>query len=254
MSVPLPHVIGFILILAVMGCIRETPPQSPSTVTSQLVTLLKDSQPEIRRTAALSLGKISEPTAIGSLIQSLSDPDEEVRQWSVWALGTFGDHLTQEGILALIQMLADPSERVKQSASMALGRTAASEEALRVLGEAFNISNTSTQAAIIQALSDFSFPFTYNIFLDASRSPDPFIRQTAVAGLGELGDPRGLTVLRTRLRQDPNIGVRAEAAYRLGKLGSKKEVEALQQSRDTDPTPTVHFWASWALHQIQDNL
>ena len=236
--------------MVAMGCVRETPPESPSKITEQLVTLLNDPQPEVRRTAALSLGKISEPAATAGLIQSLSDPDEEVRQWSAWALGNLGDHLSQEGVMALVQSLADPSETVRQTAALALGRTTASEDALKVLGEASDIATPSTQQAIIQALSQFSFPFSYGIFLEATQSPEPFIRQGAVAGLGELGDRRVLPVLRTLLLQDPHVGVRAEAAYRLGKLGGKGEIAALKESRDNDPTPIVHFWASWALEQL----
>lgn len=253
----IPRNLGFLLCLLCLvatGCIQKTPPESPSAITERLVSLLQDPQVEIRRTAALSLGKIAEPKAISGLVQALSDQDLEVRQWSAWALGNLGDELTQEGIMALIQSLADPSDYVKHAAALALGRTSASEEGLKVLTEASGISTPSTQQAILQALSHFSYPFAYNIFLQASQSPDPFIRQTAIAGLGELGDPRGLLILRTLLLQDPNVGVRAEAAYRLGKLGGKGEIAALQQSRDTDPTPTVHFWASWALGQLSETL
>ncbi|MDR4494272.1 MAG: HEAT repeat domain-containing protein [Nitrospirales bacterium] len=254
----LSHVFGFTLFCATWilatGCIQETPPDPPDKVSQQLVKLLHDPQAEIRRTAALSLGKISDPTSVTGLIESLADQDEEVRQWSAWALGNLGDHLSQEAIVALVQSLADPSEQVKQTAALALGRTPASEDVLQVLEEALNIATPSTQQAIIQALSHFSFPFSYEIFLEATQSQTPLIRQTAVAGLGELGDPRGLPVLRTLLLQDPNVRVRAEAAYRLGKLGGKGEISALQQSRDTDPTPTVHFWASWALRQLSEPI
>ena len=236
------------------GCIRESPPEPPAKVSQRLTPLLDDPQAEVRRTAAMSLGKISDPDSINGLVKSLADPDQEVRQWSAWALGNLGDHLSQEAIVALIQSLADPSEQVKQTAALALGRTSASEETLKVLKEALRISTPSTQQAIIQGLSHFSFPFSYEIFLEASQSPNPFTRQTALAGLGELGDPRGLPVLRRLLLQDPNVGVRAEAAYRLGKRGGKGEISALQQSRDTDPTPTVHFWASWALGQLSDHI
>lgn len=236
------------------GCIQETSPESPAQISQRLLTLLHDPQPEVRRTAALSLGKISDPISIAGLVESLADKDEEVRQWSAWALGNLGDHLKQEAIVALVQSLADPSEEVKQTAALALGRTPASEDVLKVLEQALSISTPSTRQAIVQALSHFSFPFSYEIFLEAAQSPIPFTRQAAIAGLGELGDPRGLLVLRTLLLQDPNVGVRAEAAYRLGKRGGKKEIAALQQSRDSDPTPTVHFWSSWALGQLSEHL
>ncbi len=119
-----------------------------------------------------------------------------------------------------------------------------------VLTEAYTISTIPTQRTIIQALSHFEFPSSYALFLQALQSPDHLTRQSAIAGLGELDDPRGLPILRNSLLQDTNVGVRSEAAFRLGKLGSSADVRALRQAMETDPTPTVHFWASWALVQI----
>ena len=97
---------------------------------------------------------------------------------------------------------------------------------------------------------NFHLPMSYLFRL--SKVLTPLIRQTAIAGLGELGDPRGLLVLRTHLLQDSNVGVRSEAAFRLGKLGGPADRPALRQARETDPTPNVHFWATWSLKQIAD--
>ena len=52
--------------------------------------------------------------------------------------------------------------------------------------------------------------------------------------------------------QDSNVGVRSEAAFRLGKLGGPADIPALRQARETDPTPDVHFWATWSLAQIDE--
>jgi HEAT repeat protein len=236
------------------GCVNEPPPATPEQVTLRLVPLLQDPVLSIRRTAALTLGKIAHPSGIPSLVRSLADSDQEVRQWSAWALGNMGEELTEPALVGLIQRLADPSDSVRQAAALAIGRTNASEDMMRVLEEAFDIATPLTQQAIVQALSHFSFPFSYAVFLEASRSPNPFIRQAAIAGFGELGDPRGLPLLRTQVLEDPNVGVRAEAAYRLGKLGGKEEMPALEQARNSDPTPTVYLWSSWALEQIGQEL
>jgi HEAT repeat protein len=243
-----------IYLILLGGCVNESPPASPEQVTLRLVPLLQDPDTSIRRTAALALGKIADPAGIPGLVDSLADSDEEVRQWSAWALGNLGDDLTEPALVGLIQRLADPSDSVRQAAALAIGRTNVSEDMMRVLGEAFGIATPSTQQAIVQALSHFSFPFSYEVFLEASHSPNPFIRQAAIAGLGELGDPQGIPVLQTQMIQDPNVGVRAEAAYRLGKIGGKKEAPALEQARNTDPTPTVYLWSSWALEQIGQEL
>ncbi len=202
----------------------------------------------------MSLGKISHPQSIEALISALSDSDAEVRQWSAWALGSLEDSLTHDALVALVQHVADPSESVRQTVVLALSRTTISEKVIQVLAEAYTIANPATQLAIIQTLSQFEFPFAYPVFIQALKSSDPLIRQSAIAGLGELGDPRGLLVLRTHLLQDANVSVRSEAAFRLGKLGSSTDIPALRQAQETDPTPNVHFWATWSLKQIREEI
>jgi HEAT repeat protein len=242
--------IGAVCVFGLMGCVVESIPEPPEKVTERLIPLLEDSQTDTRRTAALSLGKIGNPQSMTALVSALSDPDDEVRQWSAWALGTMSASLSEQALVALVQRLTDPSDSVKQAVVLALGRTTIPEELLQVLTEAYNISTMTTQRTIIQALSHFEFPFSYSLYLQALQSPDPITRQTAIAGLGELGDRRGIPILRTHLLQDTSVGVRSEAAFRLGKLGSSADVSALKQAMETDPTPNVHFWASWALVQI----
>jgi len=239
--------------VGLIGCVLESPSESPETVTERLIPLLADAQPDTRRTAALSLGKIGDPQSIPALVLALSDPDDQVRQSSAWALGTMSDSLSEQSLVALVQRLTDPSDSVKQAVVLALSRTTVQEELLQVLTEAYAISTMTTQRAIIQTLAHFEFPFSYSLFLQALENPDSLTRQAAIAGLGELGDRRGLTVLRKHLLQDTSVGVRSEAAFRLGKLGTSTDVLALKQAMETDPTPNVHFWASWALAQIHQN-
>ena len=59
-----------------------------------------------------------------------------------------------------------------------------------------------------------------------------------------------LVVFRKVLLNDPDEGVRTEAAYRLGILGSKNDVPVLKKAITNDPTPNVHLWATWALKAI----
>lgn len=254
-SLPGPLVIiAACCLSASFGCVLETTPETPAQITKRLIGLLQDPQPDTRRTAALSLGKISNPEGISALISALSDPDEEVRQWSAWALGNLANSLPREALVSLVQHVADPSDVVREAVVLALSQSEISEELLQVLDEAYSISTHATQLTIIQTLAQFEFPFAYPIFIQALKSHDPLIRQYAIVGLAELGDPRGLLVLRTHLLQDANAGIRAEAAFRLGKLGGPAERSALRQARETDPTPNVHLWATWSLTQIGDEV
>lgn len=239
-----------VCLFSLLGCVDESISEPPEQITERLIPLLQHPQADTRRTAALSLGKIGDPQSIPALTSALSDPDEEVREWSAWALGTMPDALPKPALVALIQRLTDPSNPVKQSVVLALGRTTIPEELMELLKEAYPISTTPTKRTIIQTFSHFDFPISYSLYLEALQSPDSLTRQSAIAGLGELGDTRALPILRTYLLQDPNVGVRSEAAFRIGKLGSSADVPALKEAMETDSTPNVHFWASWALNQI----
>ena len=167
-------------------------------------------------------------------------------------MGNLANSLPREALVSLVHHVADPSESVRGAVVLALSQSEISEGLLQVLEEAYTISTHATQLTIIQTLAQFEFPFAYPLFIQALKSQDSLIRQHAIVGLGELGDPRGLAVLRRHLLQDSNVGVRSEAAFRLGKVGGLADRPALLQARETDPTPNVHFWATWSLTQIGD--
>jgi HEAT repeat protein len=55
-----------------------------------LLTLLVDSDPDVRKHAACALGAIGDPRAIGPLIAALGDESSDVREAAEGALGTSG--------------------------------------------------------------------------------------------------------------------------------------------------------------------
>ena len=57
-----------------------------------LLALLNDAEPRIRRRAALAAGRVKLPDALAPLTSLLqSDPDSEVRHMAAFALGLIGD-------------------------------------------------------------------------------------------------------------------------------------------------------------------
>jgi HEAT repeat protein/cyclophilin family peptidyl-prolyl cis-trans isomerase len=89
------------------------PPPRPD-----LVLLLGDAQPRIRRRAALAIGRVGLPEGVPPLTKLLADPDPEVRQMAAFALGLIGDASARD---SLVTALRDPSALVKGSAAEALG-------------------------------------------------------------------------------------------------------------------------------------
>lgn len=236
------------------GCYGDSTPAEPGAVVPHLVELLKDQDPEVRRTAAQALGKIGDPLAVRPLLAGMTDPDAAVRAYSAWALGNIGEPAIREAGPAIVKALGDPSEEVASAAAGALRHAAASPEAThelvnRVLETARDPS-AQTRRAAITALGMLEAGAAYPVLIEALADRDAGVRQRAVAALGELGDRRALAALGERLRQDPDVGVRTEAAFRLGKLGDETVLATLRAASAGDPEAGVRRWADWAIQQL----
>jgi HEAT repeat protein/cyclophilin family peptidyl-prolyl cis-trans isomerase len=91
------------------------PPPPP---TPDLVRLLGDPQPQIRRRAALAVGRVGLSEGVTPLAPLLADPEAEVREMAAFALGLIADRAARDPLVAA---LADPSLLVRGSAAEALG-------------------------------------------------------------------------------------------------------------------------------------
>ena len=240
-----------LLAISSAGCVIESPPVDQEIVVSTLGQLLEDSSADVRRTAALSLGKIAHPDGIPHLIYALKDEDPRVREHSAWALGQMGPDLSDEAVHGLIHGLGDDVLAVKQAVASALGRVEPDTDRVQLLKQVLANSDVETRKAVIQVLTAFDTPSAFEVILPSLKDPDPRVRQVAVSGLGELADRRAVPLLRKRLLRDSDEGVRTEAAFRLGKLGDIADVSSLKKVRESDSPATVKIWAQWAIDQIE---
>lgn len=249
------YVFLLLFILTVLpACQSEANRNDPLIVTARLIDLLKDPDVDTRRTAALSLGKIAHPSSEKALVEALNDPDSQVREYSAWALGQLGDVVDNSTAQALVGALGDEEAPVKMAVAKALGRIGTRQSVVELLNEAILVGTTASRRYAVDGLTHLEGKSTYSTLLVALDDPDARVRQGALAGLGELGNPKAVPVLKKRLLEDTDMGVRAEAAYRLGKLGSRKDLAVLQRAADTDPDPFVHLWAIWAMENINPSL
>ncbi len=230
-----------------LGCQAETPAGDSRKVALHLVTLLDDPSVDVRRTAVLSLGKIGHADAAPALARALADPDSLVREYGAWALGQIGEDVTDEAAVRLADALDDPRRAVRQAAARALGRVGSRQPALAVLKKGLAAGELDRRRAVVGALMQLDAPGAYQNLVTALADPDPAVRQGALAALGEVADRRALGEFRRHLLHDADAGVRAEAAYRIGKLGGAgDDVAVLEQAAATDAAPAVRVWAAWA--------
>jgi len=247
----LPYItLVFVLMVICLGCQADSTRNDPLTLTAALVELLQDPSPDVRRTAALSLGKIGHSAGTQGLAQALSDPDPLVREYSAWALGQIGEEVNTDAALAVVSALGDEHPAVKHTAAKALGHIGIREPMIPLLIEGLQVGEVQSRRAVVDALMHLEGKSAYSALLAALDDPDPNVRQGAIAALGELGDRQALPLFRKSLLSDPNVGVRTEAAYRLGKLGDPTDLPSLQKAAKQDTTPIVHLWATWAINNI----
>lgn len=235
--------------LILSGCYLDTPPATPDAVSEYLVDLLGDQDPEVRRTAAESLGKIGSSSRTQPLAETVSDPDARVREAGVIALGRLA--IQGDEARVLLHALGDADIRVRQAAARSLGEldevTSADEQLVGLLKD----PETRTRRAAIQALLQREVPGVFPQLSLAVHDSDAEVRQGAVAALGEWWGAMSIPLLRERLLRDAVPGVRAEAAYRLGKVGNEELVKDLDRVAATDRDSAVRRWAMWASGQLK---
>jgi len=242
--------LGYCLLAALVlpGCYLDTPPATPDAVSTFLVGLLKDSSPEVRRTAAEALGKIGASSQAEYVAQAISDLDPRVREAGVIALGRLT--VQTNDTTALLRALGDTAVPVQRAAARSLGELdtvpSAADDLIRLLKD----PNVMKRRAAIQALLQIETPDAFSSVTLAVRDVDAEVRQGVVAALGEWWGERAVPVLHDRLVHDPVAGVRAEAAYRLGKIGAAHLAKELSHAAATDRDAAVRRWATWAGRQL----
>ena len=243
-------VLSLLLLIGSVGCQGESTHHDPLTLTVTLLELLKDPSPDVRRTAALSLGKIGHSAGTEGLVQALSDSDPLVREYSAWSLGQIGEDVNTDAAFALVSALGDPHTAVKHRAAKALGNIGPREPTIPLLLEGLAVGAIESRRAVVDAFMNLEEKSAYSALLSSLTDPDPKARQGTIAALGEMGDRRALPTFEKILLRDDNVGVRTEAAYRLGKLGSQENIPSLEKAAKQDTTPIVHLWTSWAINNI----
>jgi cyclophilin family peptidyl-prolyl cis-trans isomerase/HEAT repeat protein len=99
------------------GRAAATPAPAP-VLTPDLTKLLTDSEPRVRRRAALAIGRVGLPAGVEPLVTALSDNDPDVRGMAAFGLGLIGE---ASAAAPLIKSLTDAAPIVRGRAAEALG-------------------------------------------------------------------------------------------------------------------------------------
>ena len=234
-----------------------------------LLVLLGDPEPQLRRRAALAVGRVGLAEGVEALALALQDPEVEVRQMAAFSLGLIGHDTATE---ALMTAMDDAEPIVQGRAAEALGRIGAVESA----GAIGQLLQRHITAAFDLDPEDLSYPLApeveafrlglfalgelrdYEALAAAVLQDDgqPILWWWPVAyALQRTGDARALDALITLARVQGSVGV-AFAAQGLGALGaadSQAVVDALVELLDRERRDTrVVATAIRALGQVDD--
>ena len=220
-------VISLILTACIVSTDHREP--TPEQVIPRLMAVLKDPNPELRRTAAQSLGKIARKEAVPALLEALRDPDAGVRRHAAWALGMIGEDALGPDRSPLAQLLFDIDPSVREAAAMALGLTGDTQAGIELLLERLQESGTPTDSKRLAAasLGGMEARSAVTGLTKLLSDQDARVRRWAVAALGEIADEQAVKPLSALLTKDPDPGVRLEAVFRLGKFGGTAARPAL---------------------------
>ena len=225
--------------LSLAGCVVSTDyaGPAPEQALPRLLAVLNDPNPEQRRTAAQSLGKIARKEAVPALVEALRDPDAGVRRNAAWALGMIGEPAMGPDRSPLASLLFDPDPGVREAAAMALGLTGDTQAGLELLLERMREPGTPSDSKRLAAaaLGGMEARTAVPVLTKLLADRDPRVRRWAVAALGEIADQQTVAPLSRVLATDPDPGVRVEAVFRLGKFGGEAARPALTAAlKDTN--------------------
>jgi len=227
-----------------------------------LIIAAQDKNIEIKRCAAIALGKTHNKRAVETLISLLDDTDWRTQRNAVIGLGEIGDeravpHLTNllnpttiwtvkgnavislgkikdiKSISAMLQSLKDEDSFTRACASEALGNLKA-EEAIVPLIELLNDEDTFVQEAAVSGLINLSEPCIFPLLESIDRTN----KINAFTILGKLHAVDAVDMLIDNL-SNKNQKIAGKAAWALGEIGETRAIEPLIERLKDNNLPQV---------------
>jgi cyclophilin family peptidyl-prolyl cis-trans isomerase/HEAT repeat protein len=199
---------------------------APVVVAPDLATLVADSDPRIRRRAALAIGRVGLPDGAAAIQPLLSDADPDVRQMAAFALGLLAD---KSAVPALTTALQDADPHVRGRAAEALGL----------------IGDTASAAAVGQMISAYvKAGAIASIAPDEETWPKTPESDAVRLGLFALVRQKGYEPLAAAVQDGSGrVSEWWPVAYALQRIGDARAVPLLRQLAQTPGRYTRAFAA-----------
>jgi HEAT repeat protein len=225
----------------------------PEGVWSELLAALDDPDPAVSLAAADALGRINDPAAVHGLLLAIEHPSEPVRLGAARALGMMGVQAAVEPLRAMLLMGEGLEVSVAGEALGRIGGPAATDALLAALKN--DAQPTGRWHVAMAVLEKMGQPAVEPL-LAMLDSQDAIARRNAAQALGWIGSPTAAEALVRALRRDGDAGVRSQAAWALGEIGSSGQPlgvaarRTLERAQLRDPAAEVQMAAARALSDI----
>ena len=190
--------------------------------TPDLQVLVADTDPAVRRRAALALGRVGQADGVPSLVAALKDPDADVRASASFALGLTG---SANAVAPLQAALQDPEVSVRDRVVEALGLIGSSASASAVADAA-----AGCREALAAALPDDQ----------TAPTPDAEFCRLALVALVRLGQYDQLARIALDAQGEP-VSRWWPVAFALQRSGDRRAVPALLTLAATQAVFTPAF-------------
>ncbi len=225
--------------IATAGELRD-----PSVV-PDLIKLLDDSGPAVRKTISIALGTIGDARAVTALL-SLGIEDPHVKIPASDAISQIGPAASEP----LVKALADRESGLVLEAVVMLGRLKV-VEAARPLIRVLEGGSWVHRAHAAQALGNLGDTRVLGALQKALGDSNPNVRANAAAALGQLKDTACLAELRKCL-QDTDRDVVTQTVIALGRIGDARAASALVPFLDSTD-PNLRLLVAEALGDLGDD-
>jgi HEAT repeat protein len=209
--------------------------------TSVLVQELGSEDGEVRRAAAVALGRIGDPKALPPLLELLNEEEPTTVITAAGALGAIGHASAFDGLFAI---LAHDHPAVRHAAVSAINSIGHPDTETRALG-LLESGDERLRESGARIAGYFGYASCLDKLVALMSDESINVRRTAVEHLGFFDDARVLPALSYALKDD-NPLVRVAASRALGHA-EHKDVPALLREAIADIDPRVRYQAVQSL-------
>jgi HEAT repeat protein len=220
---------------------------SPLAYLDLMRDLARLPEPQVRRRAVATLGKMSGSAAAAVVRQALHDPALVVRMEAAAILGERGD----KHVLSIYQRdlkLANHDDRYVILQSV---KRIQHKWAVDPLRQFAGHGDPFIEVAACEALCKLGDEKAYIALRKAMKSDNKYVRSSAYAAVKDIGGQRAAPLLRKALR-DADPAIRMYAAVYLARMNNAGGLHVLRHVLQTDVNPTVRYMVMDAAAQLLD--